>query len=206
MRGSTVVAVRTGIVVVIAAVAAVSACGAKGGAAGSPKVPSFNTSSAPASVAQGERPVPKSCGAVVTQEEVSDILQVAMSGQTLPIIGVPEPKINRTARIDCYYGVPEGKDRTAAPVTVGLASYADQPSARKRMDATVSTEKDAGGKPGEVPVGPDRGVLLKGKQLWTLVAVRGMSTIVITVNNDLVPEDQASSLIAKLADRALTPR
>lgn len=198
-------AVRTGIVVLIAAVAAVSACGAKDSPAASPKVPSFSTSSAAVSVAR-ERPVPKSCGAVVTQEEISDLLQVAISGDTLPIIGVPEQKINRTARIDCYYGIPDGKDRTAAPVTVGLASYTDEPSARKRMDVTVSTEKDAGGKAGEVPVGPDRGVLLKGKQAWTLVAVRGMSTIVITVNADLVPEEQASSLIGKLADRALTPR
>jgi len=193
--------VRTGIVVIIAAVAAVSAC-AKDSPA-SPKVPSFNTSSAP-SVAR-ERPVPKSCGAVVTQDEVSEILQVAVTGQVLPIIGVPEPKIGRTARIDCYYGVPTGQDRTVAPVTVGLANYTDETAARKRMDNTVTDDKNAGGKAGEVPVGQDRGVLLKGKQ-WTLVAVRGNTTVVLTVKLDLVPEEQASSLIGKLADRALSPR
>jgi hypothetical protein len=194
----------TGIVVVIAAVVAVgSACSKEAPGAG-PKVPSFSTANVPSSAVR-DRPVPKSCGAVLTQDEVAEILQVAVTGQTLPIVGVPEPKIGRTARIDCYYGVPTGQDRAAAPVTIGLASYTDETAARKRLDSTVASEKEIGSKAGEVPIGPDRGILLHGKQ-WTLVAVRGNSTVVITMKLDLVAEDQAGSLIGKLADRALSPR
>ena len=128
-----------------------------------------------------------------------------MTGQTLPVVGVPEPKIGRTARIDCYYGVPTGQQLTTAPVSIGVASYTDEAAARKRMSGTIADEKEAGAKANDVPVGPDRGVLLNGTKR-TLVAARGSSTVVVSVILDLVPEDQAGSLIGRLADRALTPR
>jgi hypothetical protein len=193
--------VRTGIVIVITAVAAVSACSADAPAA-APKVPSFNSSSA-SSPSSGNRAFPKICSDVVTQDEVSDLLQAAITGQIDRVQGIPEPKINRTARLDCYYGIPAGADRSVAVVSISLASYSDEAAARKRMNSTVSDEKAAGAKPSEIPIGPDRGVLLTGKRR-TLVAVRGNTTIVVSVAPDLVPDDQAPSLIGKLADRALS--
>jgi hypothetical protein len=196
------VGVRTGIVVVVAALAAAAGCSSDAPAA-PPKVPNFSTSTAAS--ASSQRPVPKSCGGVATLAEVTDILQVAVTGQTLPVVGVPEPKIGRIARIDCYYGVPAGQPLTAAPVSIGLASYSDDASARKRMTSTVSDEKDAGAKANDVPVGPDRGVLLNSTK-HTLVAARGNNTVVVSVVLDLIHEDQAGSLIGRLADRALSPR
>ncbi len=195
--------VRTGIVVALAAVAAVSAC-SSGTPAAPPKAPSFTTSGS-SSPTSGNRSFPKICSEVARPDEVADILQVGITGQIDRVLGVPEPKIGRTARIDCYYGIPEGADRAAAVVTIGLASYTDEASARKRMNATVSDEKAAGSKPTEIPVGPDRGVLLNGKRR-TLVAVRAASTVVVSVAPDLVPEEQAASLMGKLADRVFTPR
>ena len=188
--------------VVLAAVAAVSACTSDTPAA-APKVPSIGASASPS--ASRDRPVPKSCSGVATLNEVTDILQAAVTGQTLPVVGVPEPKIGRTARIDCYYGVPTGQPVTAAPVSIGLASYADEAAARKRMTSTIDGEKEAGAKANDVPVGPDRGVLLNGTRR-TLVAARGNNTVVVSVILDLIPEDQAGSLIGRLADRALSPR
>jgi hypothetical protein len=73
------------------------------------------------------------------------------------------------------------------------------------MTSTVDTEREAGAKATEVPVGPDRGTLLIGTK-HTLVAARGKNTIVVTVVPTLVPADQAGSLLGRLADRALTPR
>jgi hypothetical protein len=194
--------VRTGIVAVVAAMAVVSAC-SSGTAAAPPKVPSFNTSTAPS--ASRDRPVPKTCGGVATVDEVTNILQVAVTGQTLPVVAIPDPKIGRTARIDCYYGVPSGQPYTAAPVSIGIASYTDEAAARKRMNSTIADEKDKGGKANDVPVGPDRGVLLNSTKR-TLVAVRGNNTVVVSVVLDLIPEAQAGSLIGRLADHALTPR
>lgn len=194
---------RTWLVVVLAAVTAVPACTSDTPAA-PPKVPTFGTfsASAPASSA---RALPKTCAGVASLGEVTDILQVAVTGQTLPVVGVPEPKIGRTARLDCYYGVPAGQPIAAAVVSIGVASYTDSGSARKRMDGTISDEREAGAQAADVPVGADHGVLLTGTRR-TLVAMRGNNTVVVSVALDLVPENQAGSLIGKLADRALTPR
>ena len=168
-----------------------------------PTVPGFTASASPS--AGAARPVPKSCGGIATQSEVSDLLNVAVSGQTLPVVGVPEPKIGRTARLDCYYGVPEGKPVAAAVLTIGLASYTDEAAARRRMSSTVESERDAGAKASDVPVGADRGILLSGAKR-ILVAVRGRVTVVITVVKDLIPDEQAGTLLGSLADRALTGR
>jgi hypothetical protein len=137
--------------------------------------------------------------------EVSDILNAAVTGQTLPVVGVPEPKIGRTARLDCYYGVPDGQGVAAATVSIGLAGYADAGAARRRMTSTVESERDSGAKASEVQVGSDKGILLNGTKR-TLVATRGKNTVVVSVVKDLVPDEQAGTLLATLADRALSGR
>jgi hypothetical protein len=195
--------VRTGIVVAVAALAAVCSCSADK-AAPPPSVPVF-TPSSPAPTPSTEKTIPKTCGGLATLTEVSDLLGTAVTGQTLPIVGVPEPKIGRTGRIDCYYGVPDGKLPADAVVTIGFATYSDEAAAKRRMDSTVETEREAGAKAADIQVGPDKGVLLNSTKR-TVVAVRGKNTLVVTVLAELVPEDQAASLIGRLADHALTPR
>jgi hypothetical protein len=190
------------VVVMLAAAAVASGCTEEPPAAKPGVPPGFSTSAAPVS---GERTVPKTCGGIASLGEVTDILGTAVTGQTLPIVGVPEPKIGRTARLDCYYGVPEGQQPAAAAVWIGLASYADEGAAKRRMASTVDAEREAGAKASDVPVGPDRGVLLVGAKR-TLVAMRGKNTVVVTVVPGLIPEDQSASLLGRLADRALTPR
>ncbi|HEU5475133.1 MAG TPA: hypothetical protein VFV67_31190 [Actinophytocola sp.] len=194
---------RTRIAVTLAALVGVAGCSDDPPAA-RPEVPAFSTPvAAPSSVAA--KAVPRTCGGVASLTEVTDILGAAVTGQTLPIVGVPEPKIGRTARIDCYYGVPDGAPVSAAVVQIGLASYTDRSAAQRRMTSTVETERETGAKASDVPVGADRGVLLNGAKR-TLVAVRGNNTVVVTVNPDLIAEEQSGSLLGRLADRALTPR
>lgn len=195
--------VRTGFVVAVAALAAVCSCSADPPAA-APTVPVFTPPSS-ASAPAGDKPIPKTCGGLATITEVTDILGAAVTGQTLPIVGVPEPKIGRVARIDCYYGVPDGKAVADAVVAIGLANYSDEAAAKRRMSSTVDAEREAGAKASDVPVGSDRGVLLTGAKR-TLVAVRGKNTIVVAVLAELVPDERAGSLIGRLADHALTPR
>jgi hypothetical protein len=195
--------VRTGIVLAAAALAAVSSCSGSSSSA-PPSVPAF-TSSTPQSAVATEKAVPKTCGGLATLTEVTDILGTAVTGQTLPVVGVPEPKIGRTARLDCYYGVPEGKLPVDAVVSIGFATYSDDAAAKRRMSSTVEAEREAGAKATDVQVGPDKGVLISSTR-HTVVAVRGKNTIVVTVHPDVVPQDQAASLIGRLADHALTPR
>lgn len=183
--------------------ALVSACTDDPPAAG-PNVPAF-TSSAPPSAA-ADKSVPRTCGGLATLAEVTDILGAAITGETLTVVGVPESKIGRTGRLDCYYGVPAGKTWREATVWIAFAGYTDSAAAQRRMTTTVETEREAGAVVNEVAVGAGRGILLASPANRTLVAVRGKNTVAVTVVPTLVADDNAGSLLARLADHALTPR
>jgi hypothetical protein len=171
-----------------------------------PEVPQFNTDvpqpsgAAPATA----RPVPKTCAEIATPEDIGTILGMLITGDPLPVVGVPQASIGRTARLDCYYGVPPGKPAASAPVWIGLTTYTDPKRAQSRVTNTISAERDAGSQVNEVPVGSGEGVLLRGKT-WTLAAVRGATTVVVTVPPNLVREDRAGAMLGQLADKALTP-
>jgi hypothetical protein len=169
-----------------------------------PSVPTFTDPAAPSGSAQG-RPVPRTCGDVATGEELGTILGMLITGEPLPVVGVPQANIGRTARLDCYYGVRSGRPTSTATVWIGLATYTDAARAQARLTNTVSSERDAGAQVNEVPVGDGTGVLLRGAT-WMLVAVRGTTTAVVTIKPGLVREDRAGAMLGQIADRALTPR
>ncbi|TCO53046.1 hypothetical protein [Actinocrispum wychmicini] len=169
-------------------------------------VPSFKppqASSSPAARIVGA--LPTGCGAIATPEEVASAVGRAMNGTTKLVNGTPDTKIGRTARIDCYYGLTEGQQLPDAPVAVGLASYTDADAANKRVSSTVDGEKQAGAKVSDVQVGADKGKLMVGKKIATLVATYKATTVVVIAQLDLVPEAQAPSVLGKIADRALSP-
>jgi hypothetical protein len=166
-----------------------------------PEVPLFSTPAPPGS-AEG-RGVPKTCGEVMSPEEIGTILGTPVGGAPQPVIGLPQSDIGRTARLDCYYGLPAGRPMSAATVWVGLASYTDAGSAQRRLTGTVAAERDTGAQVNDVAVGSGRGVLLRGTT-WMLVAMRGSTTVVVTVVPNLVREDRVGAMLGQLADKALT--
>ena len=168
-----------------------------------PSVPVFTPQAAPGAVTG--RTVPATCDELVTLTEIKTILATLITGQTLPIVGVPQENIGRTARLDCYYGVPPGQPVAAAAVWIGLTTYADGESARERLDNTVADETGAGATESEVEVGPTTGTLLAGDRPL-VVAMRGTTTVVVATVAGLVRDDQAGALLGQLADLALTPR
>lgn len=164
-------------------------------------MPVFST----APVATGERAAPVNCAEVATLEDITRILSTLVTGPVVPIVGVPQDNIGRTARLDCYYGVPAGKPVAAAKVWIGLTTYVNEESARKRMTTTIGDEQDTGATVSDVPVGPGRGVLLR-TDYWMLVANRGRITVVVRVLPVLVRDDHAGSLLGQLANFAITSR
>jgi hypothetical protein len=178
----------------------VGACTQSEPPASSPAVPVF--SSAPRN-AGAERTVPDDCGAVATLDDLTRILGTFVPGPVHPVVGVPQDNIGRTARLDCYYSQPGA----AAHVWIGLASYVNAESARKRLTATVASERNAAGtvSVSDVSVGADRGVLVRNAN-WLLVAGRGRTTVVVRVLSVLVPEEHAGALLGQVADFALTER
>lgn len=167
-----------------------------------PEVPVFSTPPPPGA-AEG-RDVPATCDEVVTAEEIGRILGILLTGRVHPVVGVPEEAIGRTARLDCYFGLRQGAPYRTATVWIALATYTDAAAAARRVSATAADERAAGARVSDVPVGLDRGVLLRGEGAWTLAAVRGRTTVVVTVAPDLVREDHVGALLGQLADRTLT--
>jgi hypothetical protein len=194
-------AMRAGLVV-LGAVLVISGCAGTAPPSNSPAVPVF--SSAPAN-ANTERTIPDNCGDVASLDDLTLELNNLVTGAVQPIIGVPQSNIGRTARIDCYYGVPAGQPVGKAKVWIGLASYVNEESARKRLTATVADERTAGATVSDVQVGQDRGVLIRNAN-WMLVANRGRVTVVVQVIPVLVREDHAGALLGQVADHALTNR
>jgi hypothetical protein len=170
----------------------------------SPAVPVFSTVAPNATL---ERTVPDDCDAVASLDDLTRILNTFVSGPVRRIVGVAQENIGRTARLDCYYSVPEGQPVSAAYVWIGLTSYVNTESARKRLNATVADARNAGETTNvsDVAVGQGRGVLIKGTN-WMLVAGRGRTTVVVQVNPALVPEDHAGAVLGQVADFALTRR
>lgn len=170
----------------------------------SPAVPVFSSAPRNAGV---ERVVPDDCDAVATLDDLTRIIGTFVSGPVYPVVGVPQDNIGRTARLDCYYGLSPGQPAEAAQVWIGLTSYVNEESARKRLTATVADERSASGtvSVNDVAVGDGRGVLVRNAG-WMLVAGRGRTTVVVRVLPVVVREDHAGALLGQVADFALTER
>jgi hypothetical protein len=191
------------ILVLIGVILAVSACAREKQPVVAPEVPQFSTAAPPSGNAAAGRPVPKTCGDLVSSEDIGTVLGTLI-GDGRPVVALPQPSIGRTARLDCYYGLSGNRPVSTATVWIGLATYTDRQHAQGRLTDTVSTERDAGSQINEVPVGAGEGVLMRGKT-WMLVATRGKTTVVVGVQRDLVREDRAGAILGQLADKALTP-
>jgi hypothetical protein len=185
----------------------VSACSFASPPLDTPAIPTFTTSTTPPPVTRGKRPVPKTCAGVVSQQEVEIAVGKQLNGDAQEIVGVPEPSIGRTARLDCYYGIAGGKTRADASVMVGIATYKDDQSAQERLSSSVQAEQNSGAKATDVKVGPDSGVLLTGGDgnMFTLVVAHGPTSVVINAAHNLVSSSKMQAVLIKIADRALAP-
>jgi hypothetical protein len=179
-------------------------CGARQLAAPA-QIPTFETSPPPPQPTVADRELPKDCLNVATGPDVDQILGHPLAGSTAFVLGVPDPKISRTARIDCYYGVPDNQPFEKAAVTIAMATYADEPTAQQRMRSTVDSARERGVATSEVQVGPDHGVLLADNPGRVLVDAHGKTTVLITAGPGVLPDDKAGQILAALAVRALTP-
>nr|CEL17699.1 hypothetical protein [Kibdelosporangium sp. MJ126-NF4]CTQ91075.1 hypothetical protein [Kibdelosporangium sp. MJ126-NF4] len=171
--------------------------------------PSYSPSSSSVAKSASSRIVgalPSGCGAIGTPEEISDAVGRQLPGAPKLVDGSADASIGRTDRIDCYYGLGNSDQVNDAPVRVGLASYADPNAAVTRVQKTIDDEKGAGAKASEVPVGSDKGTLLAARKTVTLVATHQATTVVVIASVETVPTGQAAAVLAKIADRALSPR
>jgi hypothetical protein len=194
-----VAAVAVGLVGVLAA------CGSTP-APSSPAKPSSSskpttTSSAPPPFAGA---VPASCDPVAAEGDVNTILGHPLTGTSNGIKGIAEAAIGRTARLDCYYGIPPNQPAPTAVVSIGIAGYDNAADAAHRVLETVNQARDTGYTSSNVQVNGQNAVLLAGQQNQEVVLSAGTITVLVTAANSVVPAGKAGPPLIKLAGKALT--
>ncbi|MBP2477927.1 hypothetical protein JOF53_006799 [Crossiella equi] len=182
-----------------------------------PPLPAITTPTTPSSQA-APKPLAKECAEVLPAAEVAaalgkDPTALGVRG----IVGVPEPKIGRTARLGCYYSPPQDvpprdappeRQQAPAQLELGVATYADEAAARKRVRATAEGERAQGAAANDVQVGDGRAVFLVGAKNRMLVHAAGRATVVLTLAHGVVADDRAGPVLTELAAKvaAAVPR
>ncbi|WP_112272649.1 hypothetical protein [Lentzea terrae] len=168
-----------------------------------PKItPPTTASKVPAMV---DRPLPDDCELVVSVDVMNATLGQALPGEPRIIIGIKEPGIGRTGKIDCYYGIPEKKNLPDAKIVIGLSTYTDDLTARTRVTESVEAERQDGAKITEVDVGKQKGTLIEGKDEQLLIGSLGKSTFVVRNRHNFIPKERLTAILPVLAQQSMTP-
>lgn len=152
-----------------------------------------------------DRPLPDDCELVVSADAMNAAVGQELPGEPRIIIGIKEPGIGRTGKIDCYYGIPDKKGLPEAKIVIGLSTYADEATARTRVGESVEAERAEGAKVTEVDVGKQKGTLVEGKDEQMVIGALGKSTFVVRNRNNFIPQDKLLSVLPALAQQSMTP-
>jgi len=150
---------------------------------------------------------PESCGNLISTRDVDLAVGQPVVGRVRSIVGVPEPKIKRLARLTCQYGLPEqpppaGAPPAPVPLEISVSRYADDASATERMTATIESERARGAAPTTVPVAGATGTVLVTSERRMLVASTGTTTLAITLLPGLA-DDRTAEVLSELGGRVL---
>lgn len=203
MRGNKIFVVLSAVALMVCA-----ACqsGAPQTQAPPPQIPKITPSTVPSKVpAMVDRPLPDDCELVVSMDVMNATLGQALPGEPRIIIGIKEPGIGRTGKIDCYYGIPEKKNLPDAKIVIGLSTYTDDLTARTRVTESVEAERQDGAKITEVDVGKQKGTLIEGKDEQLLIGSLGKSTFVVRNRHNFIPKERLTAVLPVLAQQSMTP-
>lgn len=203
---------RGNMFVVVLGAVALTMCAACSGAvpqtqAPPPQIPKITPPTTPSRVpVMVDRPaLPDDCELVVPAEVMNATLGQELPGEPRLIIGIKEPGIGRTGKIDCYYGIPEKKNLPDAKIVIGLSTYTDELTARTRVTESVEAERADGAKVTEVDVGKQKGTLVEGKDEQLLIGSLGKSTFVVRNRNNFIPQAKLLMILPVLAQQSMTP-
>jgi hypothetical protein len=194
MNGRWVVAAGS----VMAALGLLVACSAGGAPKTNPRpaVPTFSGSARPTAVQVGTTP-PKACTEVAQPDAVDKIVGHPLGGTAGQVVGVPLATIGRTARLDCYFGIPQGQGLSAAVLTIGVSTYTDAPSAQARVTFTVNDARGTGATIHTTKVDGTPATVMVSQQNQALALAKGTRTVLVTANTGVLPQgDDTQQLVA----------
>lgn len=190
------------------ALASCAACSTQAGQnqAPPPQVPRITPPTTPSKIpVMVDRALPDDCELVVPVDTMNATLGQELPGEPRIIIGIKEPGIGRTGKIDCYYGIPPKRNLPDAPIVIGLATYIDELTARTRVAESVEAERQDGAKISEVDVGKQKGTLIEGKDEKLLIGYLGKSTFVVRSRHNFLPQQRLMAVLPVLAQQSMTP-
>jgi hypothetical protein len=171
-----------------------------------PQIPKITPPTTPSRVPlMVDRALPDDCELVVPVDVMNAALGQELPGEPRIIVGIKEPGIGRTGKIDCYYGIPEKKGLDEAKIVIGLSTYSDDLTARTRVGESVEAERAEGAKVTEVDVGKQKGTLVEGKDEQLLIGSLGKSTFVVRNRNNFIPQARLMAILPVLAQQSMTP-
>jgi len=168
-------------------------------------VPTFGTATHPTTTTPpvGTTP-PKQCTAVAVEADVDKIVGKPLGGSTGQVVGIAQANIGRTARLDCYFGIPDGQGLSAAVLTIGISTYTDAPSAQARVTSTVDGARSGGATVSTTKVDGSTASVMAGQQNQSLAMSVGTRTVLVTVNNGLLAQGaNATKQLAALTQLGL---
>ncbi|MFI9011697.1 hypothetical protein ACIGNX_31120 [Actinosynnema sp. NPDC053489] len=197
---------RTAVVAAVAVLLCAGCAAVRTGPAEQPRIPTIVPPTTISRVPQMvDRPLPDDCALVVPVEVVHQRLGRELPGEPMTIIGLPEPSLGRTGKIDCYYGVADKQAVATSPVIVGLATYTDEATAAGRVTESVDAERGEGASVTEVDVGKKKGRFVSTKDERLVVGSLGKTTYVARAKVGVLPDDAISGFLAALAQQSMTP-
>ena len=168
-----------------------------------PAVPTFGTSAHPTTTPPVGTTPPKSCTAVAAAADVDKIVGKPLGGSTGQVVGIAQANIGRTARLDCYFGIPDGQGLSAAVLTIGISTYTDAPSAQARVTSTVDGARSSGATVTTTKVDGKPASMMVGQQNQSIALSVGTRTVLVTVNNGVLPQGNDTKQLTALAQLGL---
>jgi hypothetical protein len=174
--------------------------GTDGSSAGgsAPKSPgaSGNPSSSPGTTAA----LPANCTDVLTLDDLDKAIGHAINGQSVYIKGVSEPKIKRTGRVTCRYGVRKVGHNLHVPIDVGISAYSDAASAADRVGYTIDQQRNGGAVSSDVTIDGTKATALVAPGSALLVFARDTETVAISVTKEVATGDAAKAILVNLGN------
>ena len=148
--------------------------------------------------------LPGGCDQLLPFTALDQSLGRPLFGETVYIKGQAEPSINRTGRVTCRFGIKRVKGKAgAAPLEVGVSSYADADAATRRVAATISAARASGAAQTQATVAGGSATILSGPSGSTLVLAKDDRTIAVTVLPKVLKTGTAPTALAAVAELVL---
>jgi hypothetical protein len=197
VRGSVARLVLVGVAALAAACTSGGSDRSQAGASPSAAVPTA-TGSAASPTPTPTPNLPGGCDQLLPFTDLDQALGRPLFGQSRYVVGVAEPKIGRTGRVTCQFGV-AANGRGPALLEVGVSTYKDADSATDRIAATVAALRANATSQKTASVAGQNATMIGTKTDYNLVVAQGDRTVAVTLSRKLtgVKLDKAAIGVAE---------